>query len=213
MIMNAKGAHADAVKVQLFRADHFPNTERARKVLYEFPRNEFGWFVRYAHSAGLKVGASAFDDDAVRLCSDTGADFVKLATREQPNVALRTFCQEHFHRTVIRSVVWPMQETVERWPREITLGCISEYPADDRTAWHQVHSLFLNIPAPRGWSSHTVGWFDCLTAFMRGAQVIEKHIYLMEDDPESGWSLSVQNFGSMIKTIRAYEYATARGWQ
>ena len=41
-IDNAALAGADAVKVQLFKADHFPNEERAAKRPLEFPRELFG---------------------------------------------------------------------------------------------------------------------------------------------------------------------------
>lgn len=205
MIYQTAAVGADAVKVQLFHADHFPASERKQKRLYQFPREEFAWFVRYAHQNGLKAGASVFDEGAVLLCADDGADFVKLATREQGNGPLREQCQHHFHRTILRSVRWPVERTIKRWSREITLGCIPDYPADDRTAWSSVHSLFLELPEPAGWSSHTNGWFDCFCAYQRGARVIEKHMYGMEDDPECLWSLSPDNFHGMIETIRAHE--------
>ena len=81
-IDSAALAGADAVKIQLFQADHFPNAERAAKQDLEFPRELFGWFLERARFYRLQGGASVFDTDAIDLSTRLGADFIKLATRE-----------------------------------------------------------------------------------------------------------------------------------
>ena len=61
----ARGVNADAVKVQIFRATHFPEAEQASKHPLEFPRERFADFVKVAHYYGVQAGASVFDADAV----------------------------------------------------------------------------------------------------------------------------------------------------
>lgn len=202
-------ARADAVKIQLFRADHFPNIERNEKAKYVFPRDKLGWFIRKAREVfGLKVGASVFDKDAVDLVSDHGLEFIKLATREEHNHGLRDYVQETFYGSIFRSVDYPPTYPVTRFPREITLGCIPDYPTKPRRGhWGFLHDMHTHLPEPWGWSSHSLCIEDCLYAVMKGARVIEKHLYYSENDPEYRWSLAPTPFRSMTFLIRAYEYA------
>ena len=204
----AAEAGADAVKVQLFRAGHFPNEERAEKMAHEFPRSEFARFVQEARRLELSAGASVFDKDAIRICDDTGADFVKLATREEANRPLREHCRHNFHRTIIRSIRarWPTKPLPARWPREITLGCIPDYPADEEIALRFLRQMTPAFHEPWGWSSHTAGHDDCAEAVRRGASVIEKHIKLAGADvgeqAEANWSLFPRDFARMVEECR-----------
>src|SRR3990172_1121814 len=80
-------AKATAVKVQLFKAEHFPSAEHASKRPLEFPRARLVEFVEAAHRHGLRAGASVFDNEAVELAAKH-CDFLKLAAREWDNAEL-----------------------------------------------------------------------------------------------------------------------------
>jgi len=205
-ISAAKNAGADAVKVQLFRASHFPNKERASKVPYEFPRGLFPWFVGYAHRLGLGAGASVFDEDACDLVAAAGCDFLKLATREQHNTRLREYANTHFHGTILRSVDISSTLTPDaRLPREVTLGCIPRYPTPlNRRTILDLLGLLIGkqLPVPFGYSSHTAFIEDCLVAVAAGARVIEKHLVIFKDDPEERWSLPPGYFRLMARVLR-----------
>lgn len=203
-IDSAALAGADAVKIQLFKADHFPNEERAAKQDLEFPRELFGWFLERAKFYGLQGGASTFDKDAIDLCMRRGANFIKLATREQHNFALRTYAQK-FKGTIFRSINFERVVAYEpRMPREITLGCIPRYPTS-------ITSKLLNLiedklssgylSAPFGWSSHTIGLDDVIAASFAGAQVIEKHFKVSETDLEAKWSLDMHEWMTMERIL------------
>ena len=75
---------ASHVKIQCFRAEHFPEWAQADKRAAEFPRERLREFAELAHAHGLKAGASVFDAEAVELCARE-LDFLKLAAREQDN--------------------------------------------------------------------------------------------------------------------------------
>jgi len=200
----AKYANADAVKVQLFWSKHFPREEQAGKLPYVFPRGKLKWLRDRAHSVGLGIGASVFDEGAVDLVADLGLDFLKLATREQYNIDLRRYASRHFHGTIIRSVAYPPGYQVNRMPREVTLGCIPRYPTR-KPHWHWLHDIDISLPHPWGWSSHTLLFEDCLITAIKGASVIEKHLYHSENDPEYRWSMPASHFRFMVRMVRTYE--------
>ena len=198
-------AGADAVKVQLFKADHFPNAERAAKQDLEFPRELFGWFLERARFYRLQGGASVFDQDAIDLCKRRGANFIKLATREQSNFALREYAQT-FKKTIYRSVNFETLHAYEpRMPREVTLGCIPRYPT---TFTHKLQTLMNEklsshyLSSPWGWSSHSIQYDDVIMAVRCGASVIEKHFKVSDVDPEARWSLDMFDWMIMERMLK-----------
>ena len=204
-IDSAALAGADAVKIQLFQADHFPNAERAAKQDLEFPRELFGWFLERARFYRLQGGASVFDTDAIDLSTRLGADFIKLATREQSNLALRQYANRTFKGTIFRSIDFERLIAYERrMPREVTLGCIPRYPT---TVTHKLLDLmetklsYSHLSEPFGWSSHTIGYDDVVVAASLGAKVIEKHFKLSEADPEAKWSLDMYEWMTMERIL------------
>jgi len=201
----ARKAGADAAKVQLFLASHFPESEHQEKQRAEFPRDMLPAFVEIAKDNGLLVGASVFDAAALALLQAAGADFVKLASREEDNVALRVMCRRS-GLPLMRSVVWGAKTRVMSAAGEMTLACIPEYPTrEDHPGLSNMSALSLFLPEPYGWSSHTLGWFDVVEAVEAGATVIEKHLKLSNEDPEAAWSLFPDEFGRMVEDIRNAE--------
>lgn len=200
----AADAGADAVKVQLFHAGHFPAAEQAAKRPLEFPRHRLAEFVTAAHAHGLSAGASVFDKGAVRLAAEH-CDFIKLAAREQHNYDLILDVQRTgklFYKSV-------SDTRVADWPQDVTLYAIQSYPA------FMLHALYQAVRWPMfckvcgiekwGWSSHTRGYLDCVLAARLGASVIEKHLALSPTDLEAGHSLTPAQFAAMCRAIRKGE--------
>ena len=200
---------AKNVKIQVFRAEHFPEWEQAGKRAAEFPRERLREFAELAHANGMKAGASVFDAEAVELCARE-LDFLKLAAREQYNFEL-AFLVCNQNKPVYRSIsefgAWGVAGTSTR-SMDATLWAIQSYPAPMLLSLYGVTraALFfgnLNYSSPRwGWSSHTRGWLDCLLAARFGASVIEKHFCLSHDDIEGGHSLTSDEFGRMVERCR-----------
>ncbi len=198
----AAKAGADAVKVQLFRADHFPESERAAKRPLEFPRGRLREYVQCAHAYGLTAGASVFDLEAVALAAEW-CDWLKLAAREQANGELRAevwMANKTYYRSIDK--MW-----ASTGDRETVLHTIQMYPVPMSLAlWHLFRFCWNMYDAPRwGWSSHTTGTLDCLLASRLGASVIEKHLALSPSDLEAGHSLSPSRFAAMCRAIRKGE--------
>ena len=204
-IDSAALAGADAVKIQLFKADHFPNEERAAKQALEFPRELFGWFLERAEFYKLQGGASVFDKDAIDLCTRLGANFIKLATREQFNSALRQYANRRFKGTIFRSINFERVVTYEpRMPREVTLGCIPRYPTAVTNKLLDLIEERLSfgwLRAPFGWSSHTIGFDDLVVAVTWGAKVIEKHLKVSDNDLEAKWSIDPFEWMTMERIL------------
>ena len=203
----AAKAGADAVKVQLFKAEHFPEAEQASKRPLEFPRERLAEYVRTAHAFGLTAGASVFDLDAVALAAQW-CDWLKLAAREQDN-------QDLIVATLNTDMpVYRSQDTSKLLPAVkfhgyVPLYALQEYPA---LMVHSLYKVFFwamyckSEQVTRwGWSSHTIGTLDCILASRLGASVIEKHLAIHPTDLEAGHSLSPSKFGRMVAAIRKGE--------
>lgn len=207
----AAAAGADAVKVQLFRADHFPESERVSKQPLEFPRERLPEYVKIARAYGLAAGASVFDEEAVLLVSQH-CDFIKLAARERDNAKLRFACEMTIGRSraigMSARQVYRSVDGIEFDARdhELILYAIQRYPASLK------YSLECLLKADEfyrhmhwGWSSHTTGTLDCILAARLGASVIEKHLAIHPDDMEAGHSLGPSEFAAMCRAIRKGE--------
>ena len=193
---------ATSLKVQLFLASHFPEGEQASKKLSVFPRDCFPELVSLCHDKGLLAGASVFDPEAVDLCVQSGADFLKLASREWENDRLIKECFTT-KMPVIRSFPWSgsFSNQYDKYQRNDSrlMACVPEYPA------HSFHLPRSFGDRAAGWSSHTNHYTDCLAAISRGATIIEKHIKFSPNDYEAGWSLDVTQFSKMVQDIRWLE--------
>ena len=204
-IDSAALAGADAVKIQVFKADHFPNEERAAKRPLEFPRELLGWFLDRARLYGLQGGASTFDNESIDLCARLGSDFIKLATREQYNLALRNYANQEFKGTIYRSInFYNASHHAPRLPREVTLACIPRYPTNITAKLLTDMEAKLGggwFAEPFGWSSHTPLYDDVITAVRNGASVIEKHIKYDETDPEAKWSLDYFELKILVRIL------------
>ena len=193
-----KSCGADAAKLQLFRADHFPEAERAQKQRVEFPRELFPTFIALCHYYGLAAGASVFDNDAVDLVVNSDGDFLKLATREWDNEPLYDRCSKTelpiIYSFDCRNNDGYIRKAIKH---SIPMACVPEYPAHN----------FQMIENPKAWSSHTPHWLDCVIAVSRYARIVEKHIVFSNQDYEAGWSLTSDLFSQMVKDIRWTEQA------
>jgi len=200
---------ATSAKVQLFKAEHFPEAEQDSKRALEFPRDTLLTAARLAHAHGLEFGASVFDEEAAILAAQH-CDFLKLAAREQYNAALIGACLREAtknNRPVYRSISDTHADLYLLGvsnPKHMQFFTVQSYPVNMLRAVFAVlkAARFFNSRGLRwGWSSHTTGIFDCTLAVKLGAQVIEKHLALSKTDLEAGHSLMPHQFYEMVRRI------------
>ena len=200
VVMAVRLSGADALKIQLYRAEHFGLAEQDFKRRTEFPRELFPDLVRMCHTNGLACGASVFDEEAIGVVVDGEGDFLKLATREFDNRDLEEDCVLS-GIPVIES--YDVRITGRAFPKLninlMMMACWPQYPAES--------VIIPRYLSSEGWSSHTSHYKDCLIAVSRGAVAIEKHFALDENDFERGWSLMPSEFAEMVKDIRWVEGA------
>jgi len=202
---------ATSAKVQLFKAEHFPEAEQESKRALEFPRDTLPTAARLAHAHGLEFGASVFDEEAAILAAQH-CDFLKLAAREQYNTELIGSCLREANKNnkpVYRSIsdtstdLYLLGESFSL-SKHLQFFTVQSYPVNMLRAVFTVLKAahFFNSRGLRwGWSSHTTGIFDCTLAVKLGAQVIEKHLALSKTDLEAGHSLLPHQFYEMIRRI------------
>ena len=192
---------ASSLKIQLFKAEIFPLAEQSSKRRVEFPRDKVKEFVNLCHKHNLAAGASVFDSDSVSLLEQTGADFIKMATREWENINLwQRVLESPLPKIASFDVGNSRMINVPYAMNTIHLACVPQYPVIDPYI-----PCGYSVDSDWGWSSHTPDYLDCLLAVSRGACVIEKHIAFSETDFEHGWSLESNEFGQMVKDIRRVE--------
>lgn len=203
---------ATAIKLQLFKHTHFPKSEWESKKRVEFPRERVEEFADLCTENGLLWGASVFDEEAVDLCVELQADFLKLATREWNNSPLLSHCLES-KLPLIRSYDWTSGK-FHSLDSYVMMACVPRYPAFgfrvpsyllDMAKTDDAGALIEHDPILWGWSSHTSHTLDCVIAVSRYASVIEKHVRFNVDDYEAGHSLSVTDFAKMVRDIREVE--------
>lgn len=204
-IRAAKQAGADAVKIQLFRAESFPAEEQASKRVLEFPRDRVEEFVQLAHASGLQAGASVFDAEAVTL-AQKHCDFIKLAAREEDNreLLINALTKRGDYKQVYRSVTNRASLNRNFDNRTIHFWVIPEYPTplfDALLGVFYAARMFKKYHLKWGWSSHALSKWDCVLAAKKGASVIEKHLCVSRGDIEAGHSLLPGEFREMCKWI------------
>lgn len=195
-------AGANAVKVQLFAPEDFPEHERAKKAGRVFPQDgTLRWLVNLSREYGLGCGASVFNPDAVRHAGDSGVSFLKMGTRSQYDYNLLNQMRGTTTVPILRSVRWDPRAAYTRYSgTRWTLGCVDRYPADG--TFNLLPLLTLRSHGVDGWSSHTTGITDVVLAVLGGAVVVEKHLSLSPLDVERGWSLDPNWFRQMTRWIK-----------
>jgi N,N'-diacetyllegionaminate synthase len=168
----------------------------------------------HCKSIGLKWFASVFDPSQIERVLSRGACCLKVGHAETSYAKLMAMCTRRANESpdfMDCYASYPPDFEPGDGPTNITpILCTTEYPAKSPPqlwkviggsdqCWGDESSGFA------GFSSHYTDYRIPAAAAMRGAEYIEAHLKLSDTDPEAAWSLSVEDFGSMVKLIREYE--------
>ena len=239
LINVARGAGADAVKFQTFRAEAIV-TETAGKAEYqrkstgtqesqlamlqklELEERDFEKLSDYARKKGIMFLSSPFDKRSVDLLDRLGVPAFKIPSGEITNFPLLKHIARKRKPVILStgmSTLGEIEDAVgvirEEGAKEIVLlHCVSSYPAKAEDMNLRVmETLRCAFGLPVGLSDHTPGVTIPIAAVALGACVIEKHFTLDKTlpGPDHRASLEPQELKQMVKAIRQVEQAVGDG--
>jgi pseudaminic acid synthase len=230
LIDAAKGAGADAVKLQTYTADTITIDHdgpgfviegglwNGRKLyeLYQEAHTPWEWhpaLFDYARRAGIACFSSPFDYSAIDMLERLGAPAYKIASFEIVDTPLIRYAAKTDKPLIVstgmavRAEIDSAVAAAGEGSRGIALlHCISGYPTPIQEAnLLRIPALAKNYDCPIGLSDHTLGVEASIAAVALGAAIIEKHITLARADggPDAAFSLEPDELTSMVRGARA----------
>jgi sialic acid synthase SpsE len=231
----AANAGADAVKLQIFRADSlmhpscaFAAYQRDRvsesnpiEMLrrYELSDPAIETIVSAIRAAGLIPIATPFSPSDVDIIEQLDLPAIKIASPDLVNFPLLARAGRSGKPLLLSTGAATMDEvrSTVRWLGDLPapfalLHCTSSYPvadADANLCW--ISELAAEFGVPTGFSDHTNDTFCGALAVAAGACIIEKHLTYdcTASGPDHSASADPRTFASYVKAIRSAE--TLRG--
>jgi pseudaminic acid synthase len=232
----AKQTGADAIKLQTYTADTITIDARTDDFrlkqgtiwdgkylhdLYKEAYTPWEWHQQIfdaAKAEGLICFSSPFDFTAVDLLEDLAAPAYKIASFEITDIPLIEYTAAK-GKPIIISTGIAEEEDIElaldackRMGNHqiVLLKCTSSYPAP----FNEANMIMIPDIAKRygviaGLSDHTMGITVPVVATTLGAKVIEKHFIIDRSigGPDASFSLNVEEFTAMVKSVREAEQA------
>lgn len=235
-IKAAKRTGADAIKLQTYTADTITldaKTDDFRlkqgtiwdgKYLYDLYKEAYTpweWheqLFKAAHDEGLICFSSPFDKTAVDLLEKLQAPAYKIASFEITDIPLIEYTASKGKPMIISTGI-AEEEDIElalaacrsQGNDQIALlKCTSSYPAPIEEAnMVMVKDLEERYGVIGGLSDHTMGITVPVVATAFGAKIIEKHFIIDRSigGPDASFSLNVEEFTMMVRSVREAEKA------
>ncbi len=233
LVRAAAAAGADAIKLQLFRADRlvdasagcceYQNADSQMELLrrYELTTEEVGDVVDAARAAGLVPLATPFSVQDVAVCRELAFPAVKIASPDLVNRPLLREAAKLGVPMLISTGASDEQEIVdtEAWLEgmavpHVLLHCVSSYPtAMDEARLDWIGRLAEISVWPVGYSDHTTSPLAGALAVAAGACVLEKHLTHDRDaeGPDHAASFEPHELNYYIHQVRVAERMTGVG--
>ena len=224
MIDAAAKAGADAVKFQAFKTDfmysqltpgfkHTENDVFAQMKGLEIQDSWWPGLKERAHQQGLLFSASVFDRPSMELLTETGVDFLKIASGEMTNhdfLKEQKVLSDTYVVSTGMAVLEEIAATVHFLKQSginkiILLECTSSYPAPpDSIYLLNIDYLRDTFQLPVGFSDHTLGMHHAIASAARGARFIEKHFTLDRnmEGPDQKISCDPSQLRLMVDAIK-----------
>lgn len=230
LILEAKNAGADAVKLQTYKPDtitlnsqnpEFQLTEglwagKNLYELYEWAHTPWEWhkpLFDYAKEIGITIFSSPFDFTAVDLLEDLNTPAYKIASFELVDLPLIKYVASTGKPLIMSTGIASLEEieeavaaAQEAGAKELALlHCVSGYPApaEDynlKTIPDMQARFGLNI----GLSDHTLDNTTAIASVALGATIIEKHFTLDRQGggADDSFSLEPQDLQELCTTAK-----------
>ena len=239
IILEAKEAGADAIKLQSYRPDTITIDCRGEEFmatkgslwegqnlyqLYEKAYMPWEWhkgLFDYARDIGIEIFSSPFDFSAVDLLEELETPAYKIASYEILDIPLIKKCARTGKPIILSTGIATLADIeravnacAEEGNNDIAiLKCVSQYPTP------YVDLNLRTIPhmsdtfgCVTGLSDHSMGSAVDVAAVTLGASVIEKHMTLRREDggPDGAFSMEPEEFAQMVTDIRNIEKAIGK---
>lgn len=236
IIHAAKGAGADAVKLQTYTPDTMTIASdreefligggtiwdgRTLHDLYGEAFTPWEWQPRLkkaAEALGMDLFSTAFDATAVDFLDEMGVPAHKVASFELVDIPLIQKMARS-GKPLIMSTGMATSEEIEEAVRSAReagatqialLKCTSAYPASaEEMNLATIPEMAKRFGLPVGLSDHSMGIAAPVAAVALGACIIEKHLTLSRSTPgpDSAFSLEPHEFKEMVDAVRTTEKA------
>lgn len=238
LIERAKGAGADAVKIQTYRPDTITLkcdsqdfridkglwAGRTLYELYEWAHTPWEWHAdlfQHAVDVGITLFSSPFDNTAVDLLEDLGSPAYKIASFEIVDLALIRYVAST-GKPMIMSTGMASREQIEEAVDAAKQGgcgdlallhCVSGYPAppeDYNLA--TIPDMIRHFNLVTGLSDHTLESATAVAGVALGAAIIEKHFTLDRrgGGPDDSFSLEPGDLSALCRDVHTAWSALGR---
>lgn len=239
IIRAAKGAGADAIKLQTYTADtitidcdnqYFQITQgtlwdgTTLHKLYQTAYTPWEWqkeLKQYAEELGLICFSSPFDFSAVDFLEDIEVPAYKIASFEITDIPLIRKVARTGKPVIISTGIAYLADIElavktcleEGNDQVLLLKCTSAYPAKPESMnLKTIPSMEHTFDCLVGLSDHSFGSAVAVAAVAMGAKMVEKHLTLKREDggPDSQFSMEQDEFREMCEQIRMAEKAIGK---
>ena len=178
--------------------------------------------VRYANDKGISIFSAPSHMKDLELMKEMDLPVFKIGSDLACHIPLLKETAKLGKPMILSTGMCSMDEVKESVNAILSTGneqlillhCVSDYPAKiEESNLNAIQSMKKEFDLPVGYSDHTVGIFTPFAAAVMGANVVEKHFKDVRNSssPDDIHALSMEEFGSLIKSIRSMEMAKGSG--
>ncbi len=220
LIVAAKMAGADAVKIQMFTPDgmtldsnkpQFQSKKPWNGKLYDLYKKTalpYEWIPKLqttAKECGIELFTSVYDLESLVKAEELGMPRYKIASFEINYLELLEAVAKTGKPVIVSTGTATEDEirtAIEILGSPTLLKCISKYPNQlDDLNLVTIQDMKDRFGCSAGFSDHTPGIFAAAMATAAGAEVVEKHINLDKTGPDAGFSLTPEEFCAMVEAV------------
>ena len=234
IIDEAKKVGADAIKIQLYKADKITINSKNKDFkiknqnwkkfnslynLYNKAETPYTWYDdlnKYCKKKKIILFSSVFDLETVDFLEKKRCPIYKIASPEITDIPLLAKVAKTNKPVIISSGLATEKDLdlavktlkKNKCKKIIILKCTSSYPAPvDELNLSAIRYIKKKYKTVVGFSDHSLGTIAPTVAVSFGAKVIEKHINLEKNNSsvDNFFSLNISGFKEMVKNIRDTE--------